>query len=173
MLAASGHIAAVREQAAVPPLLWPGAALLALAALTWWAGRRGFPAISSLAALGAATLAAAQLAAMPVAQAQYDLGPMARAIGLLQAQGASVANAAAYHAQYQFPGRLRAPLVELRGGAIQPWLAAHPGAYAVVYLGQPPRIHAAGIRRAQPYRGGWAVLANAPTAAVLLAAERE
>ncbi len=106
ILAASGKIAAVHEQFADLPILWPGGVLVLLALLAWWAGRRGFPPVPNLALLGAATLALVQLAAMRSIDPMYDIKPMAQAIRQVQAQGRPVANAAKYHAQYQFLGRL-------------------------------------------------------------------
>jgi len=141
--------------------------LLALAARV--AGRQGFPPVLNLALLGAATLALVQLAATRSIDPLYNIKPMAQAIRQVQEQGLPVANAARYHAQYQFLGRLEAPLVELRGAELTRWLAAHPEAYAVIYLKDGQRIDAIPARHKQAYRGGAAVLVDAQTAAGLLA----
>jgi len=95
---------------------------------------------------------------------------MAQAIRQVQDAGLPVANAATYHAQYQFVGRLEAPLVELRGAELPRWLAAHPEGYVVVYLKDSQNLDAISARHKQAYRGGAAVLVDAPTAAELLAA---
>jgi hypothetical protein len=81
-----------------------------------------------------------------------------------------VANAARYHAQYQFLGRLEAPLVELQGAELARWLAAHPEGYAVIYLGDREDLDAIHARHKQTYRGGAVALVDAQTAAKLLAA---
>ena len=169
ILAASGKIAAVYEQVAVLPPIWPGVALVLLALAAWVAGRQGFPPVLNLALLGAATLALVQLAATRSIDPLYNIKPMAQAIRQVQEQGLPVANAARYHAQYQFLGRLEAPLVELRGAELTRWLAAHPEAYAVIYLKDGQRIDAIPARHKQAYRGGAAVLVDAQTAAGLLA----
>jgi 4-amino-4-deoxy-L-arabinose transferase-like glycosyltransferase len=176
ILAASGRIAAVYEQVAVLPPMWPGAVLVALALAAWVAGRRGFPPVLNLALLGTATLALVQMAAMRSIDPLYNIKPMAQAIKQVQVQGLPVANAAAtYHAQYQFLGRLEAPLVELHGAALARWLAAHPEGYVVIYLkdGQQRNLDAIPARHKQAYRGGAVVLVDTKTAARLLPAHVE
>jgi 4-amino-4-deoxy-L-arabinose transferase-like glycosyltransferase len=168
ILAASGRIAAVSEQLAVLPPLWPGALLLLLALAAWVAGRRGVPPGLNLALLGAATLALVQLAAMRSFDTLYDIKPMAQAIKQVQDEGRPVVNAARYHAQYQFLGLLEAPLVELQGAELTRWLAAHPEAYVVIYLKDTQNLDTIPARHKQVYRGGAAVLVNAEAAARLL-----
>lgn len=172
ILAASGKIAAVHEQVAVLPPSWPGGVLVLLALAAWVAGRRGFPPVLNLALLGAATLALAQLAATRSIDPLYDIKPMAQAIRQVQAEGRPVANAARYHAQYQFLGRLEAPLVELQGAELIRWLAAHPEAYAVIYLKDRQSLDAIPARHKQAYRGGVVVLVDAKTAASLAGRRR-
>ena len=145
--------------------------LLALAA--WLAGRRGVQPVVNLALLGTAAIGLAQMAAMPSLKPLYDVKPMALAIRQVQAEGRPVANLATYHAQYQFAGRLEVPLVELRGTDSAHWLAAHPEAYAVIYLKSMQRVGAIPVRYKQAYRGGAVVLADAQTAARLLAARTD
>ena len=173
VLAGSGKIAAVYEQVAALPPLWPGALLVLLALAAWLAGRRGMSPIVNLALLGAATLALVQLAALRSIEPLYDVKPMALAIKQVQDEGGTVANAATYHAQYQFLGRLETPLVELRGAEVAPWLAAHPQAYAVIYLKDRESLAAVAARHKQVYRGRAAVLVDARTAAGLLPAHVE
>ena len=118
-------------------------------------------------------LALTQLAVSRSIDPLYDIKPMAQAIKQVQDEGLPVANAATYHAQYQFLGRLEAPLVELRGEEGMRWLAAHPEGYAVVYLKDNKKLDTISARHKQAYRGGAAVLVDAPTAAGLLAAPVE
>ncbi|HUX31880.1 MAG TPA: glycosyltransferase family 39 protein [Thiobacillus sp.] len=171
ILAASGRIAAVYEQVAVLPPMWPGVLLVLLGGAAWIAGRRGVSPLLNITLLGAGTLALIQLAAMRSIDPLYDIKPMAQAIKQVQDEGRPVANAARYHAQYQFLGRLEAPLVELQGAELAPWLAEHPEAYAVIYLKSRQELDGFPVLHKQAYRGGVAVLVNAQAAARLQAAE--
>jgi 4-amino-4-deoxy-L-arabinose transferase-like glycosyltransferase len=173
ILAASGQIAAVSKQVEASPPAWPGILLMLLALALYWAGRRGAAPVTNLALLGVATMALTQIAAMHSLGPLYDIKPMAQAIKGVQDEGRLVANTAAYHAQYQFLGRLTAPLVELRGEDAAAWLAGHPDAYAVVYLKDTKALPAIAARHKQAYRGGAVVLVDAKTAASLLAAHVE
>ncbi|MBZ0068178.1 MAG: glycosyltransferase family 39 protein, partial [Thiobacillus sp.] len=103
----------------------------------------------------------------------YDIKPMARAIKQVQDEGHPVANVATYHAQYQFLGRLEAPLAELRGAEVEAWLNTHPEGYAVMYLKDTQALATIPARHKQAYRGGAAVLVDTQTAARLLAARVE
>ena len=171
--AAGGQIPALRDQVLALPPMWPGALLVLLALLAWFAGRRGAPAVPNLAVLGAATVALVQLAVAPAIGPRYDVKPLAQAIRIVQKEGRPVANLATYHAQYQFLGRLEAPLVQLRGPEAASWLAAHPEAYAVVYLKDEGALASIRARHRQAYRGGAVVLVDARAASGLLAAHIE
>jgi 4-amino-4-deoxy-L-arabinose transferase-like glycosyltransferase len=172
VLAAGGQIAALGDQVASLPPVWPGALLVLLGFAAWLAGRRGQPVVN-LAVLGAAALALVQFAMMHALGPLYDIKPMAQAIRQVQDEGRLVANAAKYHAQYQFVGRLEKPLVELQAGELAAWLAAHPDGYAVMYLKDSRGLDTLPARHAQGYRGGAVVLVDAPTAAGLLPARAE
>jgi 4-amino-4-deoxy-L-arabinose transferase-like glycosyltransferase len=170
VLAGSGQIAALNRQVAELPPLWPGVALVLLALLAWLAGRRGFSPLVVLSMLGAATVAMLQLAAMHSLEPRYDIRPMAQAIKQVQDAGLPVANAAKYHAQYQFLGRLEAPLAELRVAAeLTQWLARHPEGYVVIYLDDARDMATIPARFKQAYRGGAVVLVDAQVAAGLAA----
>ncbi|MBU1396261.1 MAG: glycosyltransferase family 39 protein [Gammaproteobacteria bacterium] len=168
ILAASGQVAALHDQVAALPPVWPGVLLVLLALAVWVAGRRGVSPVLNLALLGVAMVALVQLAATRSIGPLYDIKPMAQAIRQVQDEGLPVANAARYHAQYQFLGRLEAPLVELQGVELTRWLAAHPEAYVVIYLKDGQNLDAIPARHKQAYRGGAAVLVNAQAAARLL-----
>ena len=170
ILAASGHISALRDQVAALPPLWPGVLLVLLGGTAWMAGRRGVSPLLNLTLLSVVTLALVQLAAMRSVEPLYDIKPLALAIKQVQDEGRPVANAATYHAQYQFLGRLEAPLVELRGAELMRWLSEHPEGYAVLYLRDTQNLDTIAARHKQAYRGGAAVLVDAPTAAKLLTA---
>jgi 4-amino-4-deoxy-L-arabinose transferase-like glycosyltransferase len=173
ILAALGRIAGVNEAVPVLPPMWPGAVLVLLALAAWLAGRRGFPPVLNLALLGVAALVLVQMAAMRSIDPLYDIKLMAQSIKQLQAQGLPVANAARYHAQYQFLGRLETPLVQLQGAELARWLDAHPEGYAVIYLKERQSLDAIQARHKQAYRGGAVVLVDAKTAARLLPAHVE
>jgi hypothetical protein len=98
---------------------------------------------------------------------------MALAIKQVQDAGGQVAHAGKYHAQYQFAGRLDAPLTELHGGELPRWLAADPARHVVMYPERGRDLDALAARHQQAYRGGVAVLVDARTAAGLLAAQGE
>jgi 4-amino-4-deoxy-L-arabinose transferase-like glycosyltransferase len=173
MLAASGQIAALHQQVAELPKLWPGALLVLLALASYAAGRRGISPVQNLAVLGVAALALTQLAVSRSIDPLYDIKPMAQAIKQVQGEGLPVANAARYHGQYQFLGRLESPLVELQGAELMRWLAEHPEAYVVIYLKDARGLAAISARHKQAYRGGAAVLVEARAAVSLLPAHIE
>jgi len=173
ILAASGQIAALHDQVAALPPLWPGVLLVLLGGVAWMAGRRGVSPLLNLTLMGVVTLALVQLAAMHSLRPLYDVKQLAQAIRQVQDEGRPVANAATYHAQYQFLGRLEAPLVVLSGAELMRWLSAHPEGYAVVYLKDSRNLGAIPARHSQGYRGGAVVLVDAQTAARLLAARTD
>lgn len=173
VLAGLGRIPAVNEAVAVLPSIWPGAVLVLVALAAWAAGRRGLSPVPNLALLGAAVLALVQLSAMRSIGPLYDVKLLAQSIRQVQAQGLPVANAARYHAQYQFLGRLEVPLVEVQGAEVARWIEAHPDGYVVVYLKDGQEPGAIEARHAQAYRGGAVALVDARTAARLLAVRVE
>jgi 4-amino-4-deoxy-L-arabinose transferase-like glycosyltransferase len=170
ILAGYGQIPSLQGEVAELPEMWPGGVLVLVALLIWVAGRRGIRPVLTLGVLGAVTLALVQLAISRSIEPMFDIKPMALAIKQVQAEGFQVANGATYHAQYQFLGRLEAPLVELQGAEMTRWLAAHPDDYAVIYVENTPKLATIAARFKQVYRGKAAVLVDARTAATLLAA---
>ena len=120
-----------------------------------------------------ALLALVQVSVMRALAPRYDVKPMAQAIKAVQDAGRPVANAAKYHAQYQFLGRLEKPLAEVHGPQIAAWLAAHPDGYVVIYLEHAADHAGIPARHGQAYRGGSVVLVDAATAASLLAVHVE
>lgn len=173
ILAGLGTIPAVNEAVPVLPSAWPGAVLVLVALAVWVAGRRGLPPVPGLALLGAAVLALVQVSAMRSIEPLYDIKPLAQSIRQLQAQGVPVANAARYHAQYQFLGRLESPLAEVQGAEVTRWIKAHPDGYVVIYLKDGRDPGAIPARHTQAYRGGAVVLVDARMAARLLAVRAE
>ena len=155
------------------PPVWPGVLLLLLALASYVAGRRGVKPVVNLALLGAGMMGIVFLAAWHSIEPLYDIKPMAQAIKQVQDEGHPVANVATYHAQYQFLGRLEAPLAELNGAEVEAWLNTHPEGYAVMYLKDTQALATIPARHKQAYRGGAAVLVDTQTAARLLAARVE
>jgi 4-amino-4-deoxy-L-arabinose transferase-like glycosyltransferase len=168
VVAASGGIAALRDKVIVLPPLWPGLTLLVLALAVWALGRRGAAPLASLAALGAATVALAQVAAWHSIEPQFDIKPMAAAIRQVQDAGHPVVNVSRYHAQYQFLGRLRQPLAELHTQEARAWLQAHPQGYAVVYVRDRRDYAALDAPYKQVYRGHGVALLASPAALACL-----
>ena len=173
ILAASGQIPALHGQVAALPPVWTGVLLVLLALASFVAGRQGIKPVVNLALLGAGLMGMVFLAAWHSIEPLYDIKPMAQAIKQVQDEGRPVANIATYHAQYQFLGRLEAPLAELRGAEVGSWLVTHPEGYAVMYLKDTQALATIRARHKQAYRGGAAVLVDTQTAARLLAAHVE
>ncbi|MDO9467686.1 MAG: glycosyltransferase family 39 protein [Thiobacillus sp.] len=171
--AGSGRFVALQDQVAAWPPLWPGALLVLLGVTSWAAGRRGVPATLNLALLSTFMLMLVQWVLLHTLSPRYDIEPMAQAIKQVQDAGGQVAHAGKYHAQYQFAGRLQAPLPELHGGELPRWLAAHPDGFVVMYPEHSRNRDAIAAHHRQAYRGGLAVLADARAAAGLLAVQGE
>jgi hypothetical protein len=55
-----------------------------------------------------------------------DPGPVARRLADLQARRVPLAHLGKYHAQYNFAGRLTAPIASLDPAELAAWVAAHP-----------------------------------------------
>lgn len=170
ILAGSGWIPGLENRLVALPPMWPGAVLIALALVVWVAGRRGAAPVRNLALLGAALPAMVEAAGMHSVSPIYDLKPMALAIRQVQDEARPVANIGAYHAQYQFLGRLNSPVEELSGAGVMSWLATHPQGYVVIYLKDRRNLDGVDARYQQDYPGGIVALVDAATAAKLLAA---
>ena len=144
------------------PPWWPGIALLVLTLALLWLGRSARLRLQALALMSMGLLVLVQMALSPSAWHSYDVHPMAKTIKQLQDKGIPVANAARYHAQFHFAGRLEMPLVQLSRDEVMGWLDRNPDGVVIFYVS---------IKRApaeslfsQPYRGETAVLLNAEQA---------
>ncbi|MDD5388621.1 MAG: glycosyltransferase family 39 protein [Gallionellaceae bacterium] len=149
---------------------WGGCAFLALSA--WLALQRGTPERIT-ARLATTSLMAMMLVYLllirPLSPA-YDVRPISRVIAVLQTQGRPIANVGEYHAQFQFAGRLRQPLRELRQGQeSSDWLKANPDGVVVLYFPMKTDLTAYHPLFTQAYRGETAALFNAGEALALLA----
>jgi len=141
---------------------WPGAVLVAVVAVTAWAGKMPGARLPALAMMSAALLALMQLYLAPRVSPGYDMHPMGNAIKQLQDRGIPVANIGKYHAQFQFAGRLERPLAQMNPNELAAWLEKYPHGAVVAYVsrGREP----AEFLFSQPYRGETAVLLSADQA---------
>ena len=135
------------------------AAFVALAVWLAWSPRPPERQVPLLAAASVLLVAAVHLAFVRPLSANYDVGPLARAIAELQAAGRPIANDGIYHAQYQFAGRLVAPIAELPTHEhAKRWIDVHPDGAIVLYFRPPFDPAPFGPRVTQPYRGRIAAL---------------
>ncbi len=90
----------------------------------------------------------------PVLKLAYDVSPTAKEIAAIQASGHPVAYAGKYHAQFQFLGRLKAPLtiIEDTPRAIQAWSQAHPDGFVIKVLAEQPSKEESATWHIHPYR---------------------
>lgn len=147
--------------------LLPGGILLVLGLTTLFRPRPQQTAeqVAGLVLGSAAIFVALHLSVVAAARPAFDLAPMGQAIQRLQQQGIQVAHFGEYHGQYQFVGRLTAPLLEVQGNpppGLADWFSRHPGEAVVHYAGDwppPPESLLPGdfIR---PYRGSAAILSR-------------
>jgi 4-amino-4-deoxy-L-arabinose transferase-like glycosyltransferase len=111
-----------------------GALLLAIAALVLSACSRALAArIGILAASACAALIVASWALLRVSWPAYDVRPMSAYLAALEARGAPVVAVNRYDAQFNFYGRLKAPIRAIRPEDTLDWARAHPGGYVLVY----------------------------------------
>lgn len=118
--------------------------------------------ITALAAVGAITYVLLLAGLSHYLWQRYDITPLAQQIRALQQQGIPVANLDGYHAQYQFAGRLEAPVEEIdKIGRAAEWFAAHPNGVALHYT---RRAAAGPALFDQPYLGEQVYLLDASQA---------
>lgn len=166
-LAAIGIAALLLPHLTLPPSVaaladtrwWWGLPFFALA--VWIALPRDVAAaqVPKLAAASIVTLAALHVAYVRPLASAWDVRPLAGAIARLQAQGTPIAHDGAYHGQYQFAGRLAAPLPELDDVEdARQWLAAHPDGRLIVYFRDAGALRDFDAIATQPFRGRWAAI---------------
>lgn len=103
-----------------------GAALVLLGLVIWRhrpASQGG--AVRALALLSIGALLLVQVVGMRQAAADYDTVPAARILHKAEAQGKPIAFVGAYHAEFQFTGRLQRPLTVIAPAALPSWIARH------------------------------------------------
>jgi len=133
-----------------------GLALCALA-LYLGASRTPRPPLVKLTLASFGIFTAAHVGLLAVAGPAYDISPVARYLGGVQAAGHPVAVAGGYHGEYQFGGRLSQPVTVLPADPerARDWLEDHPwGHLALEYRNAPPPELGAPEFQ-QLYRGRW------------------
>ena len=150
----AGHGAWPAWLAFLPP--WAGGAMLALAGAALWPWRSEPAArrLPRLAAVAMAAVAVLQAGLFPALLRQYDVRPLARYLGAVQARGIPLAHLGKYHGQFHFYGRLERPLEVVSRPALAPWAAAHPDGQVVLYTRRDPVGRGLHPLASQPYRSG-------------------
>mgnify|MGYP001619754428 CR=1 FL=1 len=137
--------------------LWP-IAVLALAAPVLLLFFRK-PAAVQVRVLAFAMLAAVVVmgaGVIPAFVPYSDPGPAARHLAALQEEKVPLAHLGKYHAQYNFAGRLRAPIEILEPPEVKAWVAAHPSGQVITV--ERSRHDGKGNAAPQyqaPFRGAW------------------
>ena len=147
------------EWAAEIPL-WPIAALaLAAPVLLFFAGKPAAVQVRALAFAMLVGVAVVGAGVIPAFVPYGDPGPAARHLAALQAAKVPLAHLGKYHAQYNFVGRLRAPIQILEPPEVKAWAAAHPSGQIVLVERMRHVGHGAtgnaGPEYQAPFRGAW------------------
>jgi 4-amino-4-deoxy-L-arabinose transferase-like glycosyltransferase len=130
-----------------------GALVLVAAALILLALRGRAWRVRGLALASVLWLVVLHLDVMRAAAPAYDVEPAARVLGRLQEEGHPIANAALYHSQFQFLGRLEQPVEGIKPADVEAWAAAHPDGMVVGYHKHWPLRVGAQPVFTQRYRG--------------------
>ncbi len=97
---------------------------------------------------------AAHLVYVEAGRSHHDIRPMGARLARLQARGIPVAHWEKYSGDFQFIGRLTAPLKVLNTHqALSEWLAANPGGYIVIVHRGSKKAFEESAEFVQPYRG--------------------
>ncbi len=137
--------------------LWPIVALaVAAPALMLFCRKRTLVQVRALAFAMLLAVAAVGAGVIPAFVPYGDPGPAARHLAALQAQQVPVAHLGKYHAQYNFAGRLRAPIEILDPPQVKDWVAAHPaGQVITIERNRHDGKSNAGPEYQAPFRGAW------------------
>ena len=140
--------------------LWP-VVVLALAApvLLFFCRKPTEVQVRVLAFAMLAAVAVVGAGVIPAFVPYSDPGPAARHLAALQEAKVPLAHLGKYHAQYNFVGRLRAPIEILDPAEVKNWVAAHPAGQVITierlrYAGHDAKDNPAPEYQA-PFRGAW------------------
>jgi len=120
--------------------------------------------LSSLAVLSAALIVVIHHGAKPLLAERYDLRPVSLKLADWQRQGVPIAYVGKYHGQFQFMGRLTAPIAVLGKEAtdVANWLETNPGGRLIV-VANAPSEQTPGTY-SHPYRGRYLIVYDATEA---------
>jgi len=139
--------------------LWP-IALLALAAplLLFFSRMQTAAQVRALAFAMLAAFAVVGAGVIPAFVPYGDPRPAARHLAALQEAKLPLAHLGKYHAQYNFAGRLRAPIEILDPSEVRAWVAAHPAGQVIAIERMRHPADAKGDTAPEyqaPFRGAW------------------
>ena len=136
--------------------LWP-IALLALAAplLLYFCRKSNLVQLRALSFAMLAAFAVVGAGVIPAFVPYSDPGPAARHLASLQAASVPLAHLGKYHAQYNFVGRLRAPIEILEVAELKSWVAAHPSGQVITVERSRHAAAGAAPDYQAPFRGAW------------------
>jgi len=144
--------------------LWPIVVLaLAAPALLFFSRKQTATQVRVLAFAILAAVAVMGAGVIPAFVPYSDPGPAARHLAALQEGKVPLAHLGKYHAQYNFAGRLRAPIQILDPLEVKDWVAAHPAGQVITiertrHVGHDARDDNAGNAAPEyqaPFRGAW------------------
>jgi len=137
--------------------LWPIVlAALAAPALLFFLRKDTMTQLRALAFAMLAAVAVVGGGVIPAFVPYGDPGPAARHLARLQERRLPLAHLGKYHAQYNFAGRLRAPIEILDPPQVRDWVAAHPsGQVITIERSRHDATGAAGPEYQAPFRGAW------------------
>ena len=137
--------------------LWPIAGLaLAAPALLFFCRKQTAIQVHVLAFAMLATVAVIGVGVIPAFVPYSDAGPTARHLAALQEAKVPLAHLGKYHAQYNFAGRLRAPIEILDPPEAKNWVAAHPaGQIIMIERSRHGEKGNAAPEYQAPFRGAW------------------
>jgi 4-amino-4-deoxy-L-arabinose transferase-like glycosyltransferase len=129
--------------------------IIGLGALLWlWRPAGPASMVRGVAGAMIGVALAAHLIYVEAGRSHLDMRPMGARLARLQAQGAAIAHWEKYSGDFQFVGRLQAPLQVLdERTVLSGWLAAHPDDYVVIVYRDRQKNLEANAEFAQPYRG--------------------
>jgi 4-amino-4-deoxy-L-arabinose transferase-like glycosyltransferase len=94
---------------------------------------------------------------MPAFAPYGDTAPAARVLAERQGRSVPLAHLGKYHAQYNFAGRLRAPIAIVEAGELRAWVGAHPAGEVITIERKPHPVKPAAPQPEYqgPFRGAW------------------